>query len=76
MLIARGWPSRDRPMADSPRDVTIYVAKENMERFRQLLTVAGLADAERAKLLRLLAEQEAILSAAQAPTQSAKEAHP
>ena len=63
-------------MADSPRDVTIYVAKENIERFGQLLTVAGLADAERAKLLRFLAEQEAILSAAQAPTQSAKEAHP
>ena len=54
-------------MADSPRDVTIYVAKENIERFRQLLTVAGLADAERAKLLGLLAEQEVILCAAQGP---------
>ena len=63
-------------MADNPRDVPIYVAKENIERFQKLLAVAGLADAERAKLLRLLAEQEAILSAAQAPTQSAKEAHP
>lgn len=63
-------------MAEGSLDVTIYVAQENIERFRQLLTVEGFADAERAKLLRLLAEQEAILSAAQAPTQSAKEAHP
>ena len=60
-------------MADSPQDVTIFVAKENIERSRKMLTVAGLAVPERAKLLGFLAEQEAILSAAQAPTQSATE---
>ena len=51
-------------MADNPRDVTIYVAEENIERFRKLLAVAGLDDADRAKLLGFLAEQEAKLSAA------------
>jgi hypothetical protein len=54
-------------VAKNPQDVTIYVAKENIERFRKLLAVAGIADAERAKLLGLLGEQEAILSAAQGP---------
>jgi hypothetical protein len=54
-------------VAKNPQDVTIYVAKENIERFRKLLAVAGIAKAERAKLLGLLGEQEAILSAAQGP---------
>jgi hypothetical protein len=61
-------------MADDPRNVPIYVAKENIERFRKLLAVAGLADADRAKLLGFLAEQEARLSSAQGPEDSSTEA--
>ena len=61
-------------MADDPRNVPIYVAKENIERCRKLLAVAGLADAERARLLGFLAEQEVRLSAAQGPEDSSREA--
>jgi hypothetical protein len=61
-------------MADNPRDVPIYVAKENIERFQKLLAVAGLADAERARLLAFLVEQETRLSAAQGPEDFSREA--
>jgi hypothetical protein len=61
-------------MADDPRNVPIYVAKENIERCRKLLAVAGLADADRAKLLGFLAEQEYRLSAARTPKDYLREA--
>jgi hypothetical protein len=61
-------------MADDPRNVPIYVAKENIERFRKLLAVAGLADADRVKLLGFLAEQEYRLSAARTPKDYLREA--
>ena len=51
----------------SRSDVTIYVAQENIERFRKLLAVPEIAEAERARLICLLAEQEAILSELKLP---------